>query len=151
MLSQGVDDAADASVYLLDHSGVDSHAYVFVLLVLDVAPGRRVFVSRRDWLFVVNDAHGALGFVSRGADGIPALHVLAFVVCDVVFPRVQWPVWGSESDVLEEWLVGRNCGLYLLDSVVGDGIGQMEVVCFDIDEFVLKHEGFRVPVGVGGF
>ena len=146
---QGVDDASDAAVDLLDHGAVDGHADIFVLLVLHVGPWRCVLITCGDRPFLVDNAEGFLLFVTGAADLVPPAHVFAFVPGDIIFPRVQRPVRRSEGDVLEEWFAIGHGVVDLGNGVIGDSVSEVEIRGFHVYQSVLEEQSFRIPERVG--
>ena len=54
----------------------------------------------------------------------------------------------GEGDVLEEWLTIGHGIVDLRDGVVGDGVREVEIRGFYVDQSVLEEQCFRVPEGV---
>ena len=92
-LAQPVHDTAHALVNAVNLRGIDSHSQVFPVLMAHIVPVWGVLITGAYLPLLVQQSHAFLGLVARGALGVPALAERALVLGDVLFQRVQGPVW----------------------------------------------------------
>lgn len=152
---EGLDDAADALVHVVDHGGVDFHVGRFPFLEFDLVP----VANHRRGGPVVGEKTELLELGDAGvADGGVAVVVFAFVLGDVLGQGMHGPVGGGVGDVVEEGLVGVAFRVFadVADGVVGDGVGVVPGavglvvgIVLGGDEGVVAGEGVGVEEGTG--
>ena len=144
---QRIQHPSDAPVETLDLRRVHFHAALLPLFVRHRLPSGNCFVARRDSPLFVNRSGLNHSLVTRFAQLVPALFVVALVLLDILLAGVQRPVRRSVGEVHEERIRRVFLLLYVTHGLVGKHVGVV-VIALRLNVLVVADQQVWIPIAV---